>query len=211
MKRIVSTSNLQPLKGRTPIFEVPSHTLDVHYSDGTSQTITFDTCTRRSGTRDAVAIIPVRKGQDGWEILLHMALRPNTYQMRGEDETMFIEVPAGTFEKEDEETPQGARTRAAAELHEETGYKRRAEDGAVLGHPAYASSGKTCERIWYVMFEIDPTEVPEEPEGDGSSMEVGCWNEWVTLATARARVRAGEISDQKVETALGRLRDWAGL
>ena len=214
-KRIISTTTPSPVEGRTPIFNINSYSTTVGYDNGSQQDIVFDVVERRSGTRDSVAVVMLRVNPEtptGIEVLLRYQLRPTLQLRAGKDlssengdEVLICEVPAGTLEPTDTEDEKGVLTRAAAEMYEETGFRREAAEGMIVGSPSYSSVGKSMERIWFAFFFLEMKDTPETdtPPGDGP-MEEGCWNEWTDLGEAFHMVLDGRIQDGKTEISLTR-------
>lgn len=166
---------------------------------------------------DAVAVAIYRRGDRGTEVLLRAALRPPLALGRDgvlpiaepERSPRVLEVVAGLIESTDQGM-EGIRARAAAEVHEEAGY--RVEPAALesLGAPMLPMPGVLPEQIYLFAVEVDADAVPEEPAGDGSPMEEGAAISWWLLADALAACRTGEIGDAKSEICLRRLAETLG-
>ena len=163
---------------------------------------------------DAVAVVVYRRADRGVEVLLRSALRPP--MMLGRDVDLPLEEPrrsprvlevvAGLIESSDKGID-GVRTRAAHEVHEESGYQVAPADLRPLGAPILPMPGVLPEQIYLFAVEVPAGAIPDEPAGDGSPMEEGASIVWLPLAEAIAACAAGEIADSKSEICLRRLAD----
>lgn len=164
---------------------------------------------------DAVVLALYHRTAGGTQVLVRDGLRPALRFGRPAGEVpvpdrraylLFTEVVAGIVEPEDEGV-EGVRRRAAAEAHEEAGYRVDPESVVMLGD-VFPTPGAMAEKFWLTAAEVADPAAQDPPDGDGSPMEEGCATRWMPLDEAiRACVR-GDIEDAKTELCLRRLRDW---
>ena len=162
-------------------------------------------------TLDAVAVLIHRRGEGGQvEVLTRRCLRPAAYFRADkklpvadlERHLRVEEIVAGVLEQEDV-GEEGIRQRAAAEVHEEAGFRVSAQDVRLLGAPFFVAPGILSEQIY--LTEVDVTgKVQEPPEGDGSPLEEGAKLSWRPLEGVLEVCREGAIRDAKTELAVFR-------
>lgn len=164
---------------------------------------------------DAVVVVVWARVAGGVQVLVRDGLRPPLHFGRdpvrqvvpdGRSYLFLTELVAGILEESDR-GDDGLRSRAAAEVLEEAGY--RVDPAAVvrLGAGGFPSPGAMAERFFFVAVEVDPaTQVALE--GDGSPMEEGADTRWLPLDDAIAACVRGEIEDLKTELGLRRFADW---
>lgn len=119
---------------------------------------------------------------------------------------LFREAVAGIIEAGDDGEA-GIRARAAAEVHEEAGYRVSADDVVLLGAGFFPLPGTMAEKVWVTAVEIADPAAQEPLSGDGSAMEEGAITHWIDLDEAITACVSGDIEDAKTEIALRRLRD----
>jgi ADP-ribose pyrophosphatase len=164
---------------------------------------------------DAVVVVLWARREGVVEVVLREGLRPPlTFGRDPERQVVpdrraylfLTELVAGILEDGDR-GEHGLRQRAAAEAHEEAGYRIRPEDVIVLGAGAFPSPGAMAEKFFFVAAEVDPATV-EPIAGDGSPMEQGAVTRWMPLDDAIAACVRGDIEDVKTELGLRRFADW---
>ncbi len=170
---------------------------------------------------DAVVVALYHVPPDGSavRVLLRRGLRPALALGRPaealavadpDDYLLLTEVVAGIIENDDR-GEDGIRRRAAAEAHEEAGYRVDPADVEFLGAGSFPSPGSMPERYHLVAIAVADPGVAEPAPGDGSPMEEGATCRWEALDVAIAQCVIGRIEDGKTELVLRRLRDhlWA--
>lgn len=190
-------------------------TLRSRHDDGTlSAPYTCDFVVRPMGL-DAIGVAVYTRARGGIEVLVRDCMRPPLVLGRGDGPTpmpdprryvLSPEIVAGVVEAQDRGEA-GLRLRAAAEVHEESGYEVDPATVVLLGAGSFPTPGMTAEKIYFAAVEVaDPDDI-HEPAGDGSAMEEGAVCRWLPLDAAIAACVAGDIEDGKSETAWRRLRD----
>ena len=182
--------------------------LIAHYPTGEkSNPFRYDMATRAALDAAVIAAHFLRNGERC--VLLRSALRPPA-ALRDDASGVAIagatpgnqwEVAAGLVEPG--ESPRAC---AARELLEELGADVKETDLQELGQPTFPSGGLLGERHIYFHVEVDRS-LFVVPTLDGSPLEHGATIIEVSLATAIAACRAGEIADAKTELALRRLAE----
>lgn len=166
----------------------------------------------RHGT-DAVVVCLWQRREDGqiW-VLLRQGLRPALYFGREPSRLpipdaarylYFTELVAGILEEHDLGEA-GIRSRAAIEAMEEAGLHIDPAQIEFLGSKVFPTPGMAPECFHLVAAEVAPQQAAPPP-GDGSPMEEGSRQQWVTLDEALARCEQGQIEDAKTELGLRRL------
>ncbi len=160
---------------------------------------------------DAVAVLVHRLRADGTrEFLTRQNLRPAAYFRKDKTPTvpetkrhLFCEeIVAGLLEATDAGEA-GLRTRAAAEVREESGFVVDPAACVLLGAPFFVAPGILSEKIFLLAVEVSGL-AQEVPEGDGSPLEEGGAMSWRSAESLRAAFLSGEIQDAKTEIALNR-------
>ena len=193
-------------------------TLRSRHDDGSlSAPYTCDFVVRPMGL-DAIGVAVFTRARGGVEVLVRDCMRPPLVLGRGDGPTpmpdprryvLSPEIVAGVVEAGDRGEA-GLRLRAAAEVHEESGYQVQPDRVILLGAGSFPTPGMTAEKIFFAAVEIaDPDDVGT-PDGDGSAMEEGAICRWLGLDDAIEACVAGDIEDTKTEIALRRLRDHLG-
>jgi len=164
--------------------------------------------------QDAVVVAIYARTERGLEVLVREGLRPPITLGRDASRAPLPEPPPGLFVTElvagiledSDRGEDGLRTRAAAEVLEEAGFRVEPASVIVLGAGMLPSPGAMVEKFYFTAVEVDPR--TQEPlSGDGSPMEEGARTRWLLLDDAIAACVRGDISDLKTETGLRRLRD----
>lgn len=189
--------------------------LRVRYEDGTeSEPFVYDAVDR--SRLDAVVVVAHFLGEQGERrVFLRscmrppLLLRPDPQQMLPVREKESLghlwEVPAGLVEA-DERTPEGVRSCAARELHEEIGIEVDPSALSELGASMFPAPGIIGERHFFFHVEVDAA-LRAEPPLDGSALEQHGKVVDIALSDALALVRRGQIEDEKTEIALRRLAE----
>lgn len=187
-----------------------------HRDDGTlSEPYLCDFIVRPYGV-DAVVVAVYHRRADGQvQVLVREQLRP-AMALGRRDETpplpdrkqylFFTELVAGIVEVGDV-GDEGLRARAAAEVHEEAGYRVEADAVITLGAGTFPSPGLLTEKFWLMAVHIDDPSAQEALPGDGSPLEEGATTQWLGLDEAIDACVRGDIEDLKTEVTLRRLRD----
>ena len=183
--------------------------------DGTtSEPYICDFLVRPKGV-DAAVVAVYHQGADGVRVLLRRGLRPALMAGRRHEALpvpdehpylMLTEVVAGIIEVGDR-GESGIRSRAAAEVLEEAGYRVSADDVRFLGAGSFPSPGSMAEKFWFMAVSVGDPDAQQEPTGDGSPMEEGASTWWMGLDEAIAACVEGSIEDAKTELVLRRLRE----
>jgi ADP-ribose pyrophosphatase len=159
---------------------------------------------------DAVAVLVVRQGAQGPEVLTRMNLRPAAYFRKdraqplpdGRSHLYCEEIVAGLLENEDH-GDEGLLRRAAEEVREEAGIEVSPSEIVRLGPPFFVAPGIVSEKIF--LCAVDVTGKPSvTPQGDGSPLEESPPPRWRTVAELKAAIASGEVQDAKTELALTR-------
>ena len=159
---------------------------------------------------DAVAVLVVRQGASGLEVLTRMNLRPAAYFRKdkaqpvpdGRSHLYCEEIVAGLLENSDQ-GDEGLRHRAAEEVKEEAGYEVSPSEIIVLGQPFFVAPGIVSEKLF--LCAVDVTGKPgAEPAGDGSPLEESPPPRWRSLGELQAAIDSGEVQDAKTELAITR-------
>jgi ADP-ribose pyrophosphatase len=155
---------------------------------------------------DAVVVVIYHRSPTGVQVLLRDGLRPALCLGRPDHPPLFLtELVAGILEVGDD-GEEGLRRRAAAEVHEEAGFRVDPAHVQLLGAGTFPSPGAMSEKFYLTAIEVDPT--TQEPlAGDGSPMEDGATTRWLPLETALAACLRGDLQDAKTELGLRRLKD----
>ncbi len=178
-----------------------------------SERYPLDLVERPAGT-DAVAILPYDRGKNGEvRVLLRRGLRPGLKLGRSSTPAFdgskpgidHVEVVAGIIESGEETLP-GIFSRAAKEIHEETGLRVHPQQIRLLGAPFFLSPGLMAERIVLCQVEHDLV-VQDLAMGDGTALEEGGEGLVLSLPEALHYCATGKIQDAKTEIALRRLKD----
>ncbi len=159
---------------------------------------------------DAVAVLVVRQGASGFEVLTRMNLRPAAYFRKdkaqpvpdGRSHLYCEEIVAGLLENDDH-GDEGLRRRAAEEVREEAGYEVSPAEIVTLGPPFFVAPGIVSEKIFLCVVDVTGRE-GKTPEGDGSPLEESPPPRWRTVADLEAAIASGEVQDAKTELALVR-------
>lgn len=201
--------------GPDGFLQVERYALRNRRDDGsTSEPYICDFLGRPKGP-DAVVVALYHRGADGRvTVLLREGLRPALWLGRppeslpvGETRRiMLTEVVAGIVERGDVGEA-GIRARAAAEAHEEAGFRIDPAKVQFLGAGTFPSPGSMPEKFWLTAAEVEDPSAAEVAPTDGSPMEEGATCRWMPLADAIAACVRGDIEDCKSELALRRLRD----
>jgi ADP-ribose pyrophosphatase len=164
---------------------------------------------------DAVVVVVWARVDGAVHVLVREGLRPPLQFGRdparqvvpdGRGYLFLTELVAGILEDGDR-GDDGLRTRAAAEVLEEAGFRVDPAAVVVLGAGGFPSPGAMAERFFFVAAEVDPA--TQQPlEGDGSPMEEGATTRWLPLGEAIAACVRGDIEDLKTELGLRRFSDW---
>jgi ADP-ribose pyrophosphatase len=180
-----------------------------------SERFVNDFVVRPYGLDAVVVAVWHRRGDGGVNVLVRDGLRPTLTFGRDPARTpipdpraydRFTELVAGIIEERDRGEA-GVRARAAAEVHEEAGFRVDPAAVQLLGAGAFPSPGAMAEKFHFAAVEVDPA--TQEPlAGDGSPMEEGATTRWLDLDAAIAAGVRGELEDVKTELTLRRLRDW---
>src|SRR5689334_12442153 len=130
-------------------------TLRSRHDDGTlSAPYTCDFVVRPMGL-DAIGVAVYTRARGGVEVLVRDCMRPPLVLGRGDGPTpmpdprryvLSPEIVAGVVEKEDRGEV-GLRKRAAAEVHEESGYEVEPDRVVLLGAGSFPTPGMTAEKI----------------------------------------------------------------
>jgi ADP-ribose pyrophosphatase len=180
--------------------------LRVRRPDGTRSPEGLYDFVERPVGNDAVVLMLWHRAPDGVRVLLRHAPRVPLYFRDAALGSQHTEVVAGILEKG--ETDWSAiQARAAAEAHEEGGYRIDPATVESLGPPSFPTAGMFAEMFHFVAAEVRDPAAGEPPPTDGSCFEEGASLEWLSLDEALARCDKGEIVDLKTELALRRLRD----
>lgn len=180
-------------------------------ADGSrSAEYTVDFVERPKG-QDAVVVVAWRRREEP-EVLVRQCLRPPAFFGRDakrapmpEHPSFFLtELVAGIIERGDIGEP-GLRERAAAELHEEAGFRIPPSAFAMLGAPVFPSAGVIGERHYFLRCELMPNEPQHAAPGDGSPLEDGGVLSWLTIREAMVALDRGDIVDGKTEIGIRRL------
>ncbi len=163
---------------------------------------------------DAVAVLVYRRVSGEPEFLTHRNLRPAAYFRKdkkpvvpdGHTHLFVEEIVAGLLEPGDE-GERGLRTRAAAEVFEEAGYRVRPESVELLGPPFLVAPGIISEKIFLLAADVTGLEA-STPPGDGSPLEEGGVTTWWTSQALLTAIDRGEIQDAKTELAVRRFLSW---
>ncbi len=163
---------------------------------------------------DAVVVVVWHRRPDGVSVLVRDGRRPTLTFGRDPARTplpdprpyaRLTELVAGILEEGDHGEA-GIRTRAAAEVHEEAGFRVDPAAVELLGAGCFPSPGSMAEKFHFTAVEVDPA--TQEPlGGDGSPMEEGAATRWLDLDAAIAACVRGDLEDAKTELGLRRLRD----
>ena len=198
--------------------QVERYTLRNRRDDGsTSDQYVCDFLGRRKGT-DAVVVALYHRERDGAvKVLLRDGLRPALWLGRPPEvlpvpeprRLMLTEVVAGIVERSDVGVA-GIRARAAAEAHEEAGFRIDPAKVQFLGAATFPSPGSMPEKFWLTAAEVEDPAAVEVAPTDGSPMEEGARCRWMPLEEAIVACVRGDIADCKSELALRRLRDALG-
>ena len=159
---------------------------------------------------DAVAVLVVRRGAEGLEVLTRMNLRPAAYFRKDKEQPVpdarshlyCEEIVAGLLENSDH-GEEGLRTRAAEEVREEAGFVVTPAEIVVLGPPFFVAPGIVSEKIFVCAVDVTGKEAAM-PEGDGSPLEESPPPQWRPVAELQAAIESGEVQDAKTELALTR-------
>ncbi len=201
--------------GPDGFLQVERYTLRNRRDDGsTSEQYVCDFLGRAKGADAGVVALYHRARDTGVEVLLREGLRPALWLGRPPEtlpvpETrrlMLTEVVAGIVERGDVGEA-GIRARAAAEAHEEAGFRIDPAKLQFLGAATFPSPGSMPEKYWLTAAEIEDPAAAEVAPTDGSPMEEGARCRWMPLADAIAACVRGDIEDGKSELALRRLQD----
>lgn len=201
--------------GAEGFLQVERYALRNRREDGsTSEQYICDFLGRPKGPDAAVVVLYHRAQSGAVTVLLREGLRPALWLGRPPEvlpvaETRRLkltEVVAGIVEQDDVGEA-GIRSRAAAEAHEEAGFRIDPARVEFLGAGTFPSPGSMPEKYWLTAAEIDDPESAEVPPTDGSPMEEGARCRWMPLSDAIAACVRGDIEDCKSELALRRLRD----
>jgi ADP-ribose pyrophosphatase len=159
---------------------------------------------------DAVAVLVVRTGAQGLEVLTRLNLRPAAY-FRKDKETpvpdgrVYLyceEIVAGLLETTDH-GDEGLKRRAVEEVREEAGFEISEAEVRLLGPPFFVAPGILSEKIF--LTAVDVTGKPAAaPPGDGSPLEEAPEPRWRSVAELKAAIASGEVQDAKTEIALAR-------
>jgi ADP-ribose pyrophosphatase len=164
---------------------------------------------------DAVVVVVWARRDDEVHVLVRDGLRPALAFGRDParqvvpDARAYLrltELVAGILEDGDR-GEDGLRRRAAAEVHEEAGFRVEPAAVVLLGAGAFPSPGAMAEKFFFVAVEVDPA-AQEAIAGDGSPMEDGADTRWLPLDEAIDACVAGDIEDLKTELGLRRFADW---
>jgi len=201
--------------GPDGFLQVERYTLRNRRDDGsTSEPYVCDFLGRPKGP-DAVVLALYHRDSDGRvTVLLREGLRPALWLGRppeslpiGETRRiMLTEVVAGIVERGDVGEA-GIRARAAAEAHEEAGFRIDPARVQFLGAGTFPSPGSMPEKFWLTAAEVEDPSAAELAPTDGSPMEEGARCRWMPLSDAIAACVRGDIEDCKSELVLRRLRD----
>jgi ADP-ribose pyrophosphatase len=167
-----------------------------------SAPFSYDAVERRAF--DAAVIVAYFEVEGDVRVLLRSCVRP-PISFRGAkfadaphpELTNLWELPAGLID-ETGEVFAAARSCAARELREETGYSARAQDFTFLGGIA--------ERQYFLAVRIDPA-TNDTPSEDGSPLEGHGVVLALKLSEALAACADGRISDGKTELGLRRFAE----
>jgi ADP-ribose pyrophosphatase len=198
-----------------PFLIVRREVYRLRYDDGErSEPFVYDTAHR---TRlDAVVIAAHFRAPDGRRLVyLRSALRPPVATRPAEarplpeadDLGSLWELPAGLVE-EDERTPEGLRSCAARELHEELGFEIDPARLLPLGPSSFPAPGVIGERHFYFHVEVEPA-ARTSPREDGSPLERHAAVIAVPVEQLLAVARAGGLEDAKTELGVRRLAEVA--
>jgi ADP-ribose pyrophosphatase len=154
---------------------------------------------------DAVAVLVWRRGASGLEVLTRRTLRPAAYFRKDlplaladpESYLTVEELVAGVLESEDK-GEEGVRARAAAEVHEEAGYRVQKEAVELLGPSFFMLPGIISEKIHPTAVDVTGLQ-PTPPQGDGSPLEEGASVRWWPVHKLLEACRRGEVADAKTE------------
>lgn len=159
---------------------------------------------------DAVAVLVVRQGAGGFEVLTRLNLRPAAYFRKdkappvpdGRSHLYCEEIVAGLLENEDH-GDEGLKHRAAAEVREEAGYEVQPSEIVTLGPPFFVAPGIVSEKIFLCAVDVTGLSAVE-PSGDGSPLEESPPPRWRTVSELQGAIASGEVQDAKTELALVR-------
>lgn len=162
---------------------------------------------------DAVAVLVWRRTAGGIEILLREGLRPAAYLRKEQHLTMpdpgehltVREIVAGLLEPADR-GPEGIRSRAAAEVWEEGGFRVEPSAVRTLGSAFLVAPGILSEKIFLTEVEVTGLE-QETPPTDGSPLEEGARLSWMPLSEVLPACLEGRLLDAKTELAARRFLD----
>lgn len=170
----------------------------------------YDTVERRAF--DAAVIVAYFEAAEEVWVLLRSCVRPPISFRAAKfadaphpELTNLWELPAGLID-ETGEVFAAARSCAARELREETGYAARAEDFAFLGGPTLPLPGVIAERQYFLAVRVDPA-TKDTPSEDGSPLEGQGVVLALKLSEALAACGDGRISDGKTELGLRRFAE----
>lgn len=163
---------------------------------------------------DAVAVLVVRQGAAGWEVLTRLNLRPAAYFRKDKEQPLpdgrshlyCEEIVAGLLENDDH-GEEGLKRRAAEEVREEAGFTVTPGEISVLGQPFFVAPGIVSEKIFLCAVDVTGKAGVEQPEGDGSPLEESPPPRWRTVKELQAAIASGDVQDAKTELALMR---WKG-
>jgi ADP-ribose pyrophosphatase len=159
---------------------------------------------------DAVAVLVVRQGPGGLEVLTRMNLRPAAYFRKDKeppvpDGRVYLyceEIVAGLLEPTDH-GDEGLRLRAVEEVREEAGIDVAPAEITLLGPPFFVAPGILSEKIHLAAVDVTGKALLP-PKGDGSPLEESPEPRWRTVAELKAAIASGEVQDAKTEIALTR-------
>lgn len=159
---------------------------------------------------DAVAVLVVRQGSSGLEVLTRLNLRPAAYFRKdkaqpvpdGRSHLYCEEIVAGLLENEDS-GDEGLARRAAEEVQEEAGFAVAVTEIVRLGPPFFVAPGIVSEKIFLCAVDVTGKEAAT-PAGDGSPLEEAPAPKWRRVAELQAAIAGGEVQDAKTEIALNR-------
>lgn len=220
MKKVAVIHRLEDRTAQTRCDEGFLHlrrwTLQTEFDDGSRSRPYRCDMIERPGT-DAVALVLWRRRADGRvEVLLRECTRPTIYFRRdqalqvpdGREYRHLLELVAGILEPEDLGDA-GILERAAAEAHEEVGYRIPVAEVHRLGGGYFSCPGILPEKVYLCAAEVRDHE-RGDAAGDGSAMEEGGSAHWLELNEAIRQCVRGEIEDAKTELGLRRLADELG-
>lgn len=195
-----------------PFLWVERRRLRVRFPDGAlSDPFPYD-CVLRARL-DAVVVVPHFVEGGARHVVFRTCLRPPAILRPAEQRPFeepawaghLLELPAGLVEP-DERSADGLRACAARELEEETGFVARPEALRPLGPSGFPAPGMTGERHHFFEVELDPS-ARALAASDGSALEHAGRTVVLRLDDALARMRRGELEDEKTELGLRRLED----